>query len=312
MRRVAVTGATGFIGRHLVRRLVDAGMAVTALSRRDDPDLSTIGAVVVKGTLEEPRALVSLVQDADVVVHAAGAIRARSPKHFAATNAEATARLASLVADAARKPAFLLISSLAARKPEISAYAASKRAAEAALESMVGDLRWTVVRPPAVYGPGDRATLPLFRAMKRGFIPVPGDGRGRLSLIHVDDLADAIFELLSNPVADKQILGIRDDRADGYCWLDLLRAGEEAFGRSIRPLRLPLPLMWLTAAASGTICKLIGSSPTITLGKVREIFHRDWVCRDNPIATQTSWRPRIGLQTGFRMTADWYEENGWI
>lgn len=312
MRTVAVTGATGFIGRHVVRRFVDAGVAVKALSRRDDPGLGASGATIVRGSMEDAEALSALLEGADAVVHAAGAVRARSSAHFAAANAEATRRLATLSAASENPPRILLLSSLAAREPEISPYAASKRAAEAALAEALGPLWWIALRPPAVYGPGDRATLHLFRAMKYGIFPIPGDGAGRFSMIHVADLVAAIFTLLAGNVSGRQVLEISDSTPGGYSWFDLVRAAEQATGRSMRPLHLPAPLLRLTAAASGTISRRVGLSPLITPGKAREILHRDWVCRGNPVAEQTEWRPVVMLESGFRSTFAWYTESGWI
>src|SRR5690606_35594370 len=201
LQRVAVTGATGFIGRRHVHRLLADGVAVTALSRRRAPDLDRSGAAVVVGSLEDAGALSQLVEGADAVVHAAGAVRARTSQQFVETNAGSTRRLIYAAARLRPPPRLLLLSSLAAREPMLSPYAASKRAAEDALAQEARGLWWLALRPPAVYGPGDRATLPLFRAMKRGLLPVPADGSGRFSLIHVDDLTAAIVALISSDVA---------------------------------------------------------------------------------------------------------------
>lgn len=262
--------------------------------------------------MEDAEALGALLAGTDAVVHAAGAVRARSSAHFTSSNADATQSLASIAEMCERPPRLLLISSLAAREPAISPYAASKRAAEDALGEASGRLWWIALRPPAVYGPGDRATLPLFRAMKHGVLPVPGDGSGRFSMIHVADLTAAIFALLSSDVTEGQVLEISDAKADGYTWSDLASAAEHAASRKVRMMHVPASLLRLTAAASGTISRGMGLSPLVTPGKVREILHRDWVCRDNPVARQTEWRPVVELETGFRSTLAWYRESGWI
>ena len=312
MQRVAVTGATGFIGRRLVHRLLADGVAVTALSRRRDPDLDRSGAAVVVGSLEDAGALSQLVEGADAVVHAAGAVRARTSQQFVETNAGSTRRLIYAAARLRPPPRLLLLSSLAAREPMLSPYAASKRAAEDALAQEARGLWWLALRPPAVYGPGDRATLPLFRAMKRGLLPVPADGSGRFSLIHVDDLTAAIVALISSDVAGGQILEVRDGAARGYSWLDLVEVAGRAAGRSVRPIRVPASILRLTAAVGGTICRGLGLSPMLSPGKVREILHPDWVCTVNPVADQTDWRPSVDVTSGFRRTFEWYAESGWI
>jgi len=287
-------------------------MAVTALSRRDDPELDRSGATVVAGALEDARAISRLLEGADAVVHAAGAVRARSSRQFVETNVGSTRSLISAAARLRDPPRILLLSSLAAREPAVSPYAASKRAAEDALEREAEGVWWLALRPPAVYGPGDRATLPLFRAMKRGLLPVPADGSGRFSLIHVDDLTEGIFALIASDVAGGQVLEIRDGSVRGYSWLDLVEIAEHAAGRPIRPIRVPASLLRLTAGIGGTICRGLGLSPMLSAGKVREILHPDWVCEGNPVAEQTDWRPSVDLKSGFKRTFEWYAESGWI
>src|SRR6202035_5363107 len=130
----------------------------------------------------------------DGIVHAAGLIKARDPADFLAVNRDGTARLAAL-APTAR---FLLLSSRAARERGLSPYSASKRAAEDALARRSGP--WLAVRAPAVYGPGDRETLTYFQAAERGIGPSPMGTAARLSLIHVEDLAEALALALDQPL----------------------------------------------------------------------------------------------------------------
>lgn len=267
---------------------------------------------MVPGALEDAGALTRLLEGADAVVHAAGAVRARSSREFIETNAGSTRDLLSAAARLRDPPRILLLSSLAAREPALSPYAASKRAAEDVLERDADGMWWAALRPPAVYGPGDRATLPLFRAMKRGLLPVPADGRGRFSLIHVDDLTEGIVALVASDVACGQVLEIRDESARGYSWLDLVEVAGHAAGKPVRPIRVSAALLRLTAGVSATICRGLGLSPMLSPGKVREILHPDWVCAGNPVAEQTDWRPSVDLKSGFKKTFEWYVKSGWI
>ena len=167
---IALTGATGFIGSAIARKLVKEGWRVRALIRAPlrRERLEGIPIQWVHGTLEDIEHLDSLVGDADAVVHCAGAVRGITDADFYPVNVEAVSRLAHIAAIRSPAPRFLLISSLAAREPNLSVYAASKRMGEIALSQMAGGFVWTVLRPPAVYGPGDRAMLPLFRLMGAG------------------------------------------------------------------------------------------------------------------------------------------------
>ncbi len=193
---VALTGATGFIGRHLAIALKDAGYHVRALIRRDDPALAALGVDLHFGDLESE--LERFVADSEVVIHVAGAVRGRDADHFHAVNARGSARLA---AASGAGSLFLQISSLAARLPEISPYAASKAAGEQLVLAHAGRLRVVVVRPPAVYGPEDRPTLPLFRGMTRGFLPHPRSRDARFSLLYAHDLVQLVLRPACGPAA---------------------------------------------------------------------------------------------------------------
>jgi nucleoside-diphosphate-sugar epimerase len=170
----ALTGATGFLGAHLVRALSDAGFSVRVLARREPspPGWGEVQPHIVAGDLSDPAALAKLVEGAAVVVHAAGAIKAADLTGFMAVNRDGTERLARACPSDA---AFILVSSLAARSPELSAYAASKRAGEIVAIDVLGE-RVTIVRPPAIYGPGDRETLAIFDAAAKSPI-LPGLAR---------------------------------------------------------------------------------------------------------------------------------------
>jgi nucleoside-diphosphate-sugar epimerase len=171
-RRVAITGATGFLGQHLLKAFADAGWTVRVLARRDP--IATFGSMarleVTPGDIEDEGALRALCHGADVVIHAAGLVKARRDADFHRINADGADRLAQAAQAVAPAAHVILISSLAAREPQLSPYAASKRAAEVMMAARLGD-RLTIVRPTAIYGPGDRETFALFAAAARGGAP---------------------------------------------------------------------------------------------------------------------------------------------
>ena len=195
---VAVTGASGFVGRAVVRRLVETGWPVRVLVRRCAPDLERACVVAVQGSLEDEAALQRLVAGAGAVVHCAGLVAAPSAAAFSQVNVVGSARLFAAAAGAATRPRILLLSSLAAREPRLSAYAHSKRAAEETLWQVADQgIEACALRPPAVYGPGDQATLPIFRQLRDGLLFVPAVTGARFSLLYVHDLADAVAHLLA-------------------------------------------------------------------------------------------------------------------
>jgi nucleoside-diphosphate-sugar epimerase len=309
--RVAITGATGFIGPHIVRRLC-ADWQVRVLARRAvDPAQIGADVEVVRGDLHDRDSLQRLVEGADAVVHVAGLIKARTRREFFRANAESVARLAESAAAAPDPPRFLLISSLAAREPDLSDYAASKRAGEAALIAAGGALPWTILRPPAVYGPGDSATLFLFRCVRHGIGPVLGSERARFSLLHVADLARAVGTLLADDRTAGLIADV-DDGHGGYGWREMTETAAEAFGRHARIVRIPRAIAYGVGLLNQALAWLPGYTPMLTPGKVRELYHSDWVCDPSPIVTRTIWRPEVPLRQGFASTIAWYRQQGWL
>jgi nucleoside-diphosphate-sugar epimerase len=286
----------------LLPRLVGAGWRVRALYRpRAGRVLRSLpGVEWLAGDLADERALDALVAGADAVVHCAGAVRGATRADFDRVNAESAGRIARAAASQPRAPRFLLISSLAARMPELSAYAASKREGERAVAGALGARPWTVLRPCAVFGPGDREILPLFRCIARGFVPLPGRGAGRFSLIYVDDVATAVTSWLAADTGYGETFELDDARPGGYDWDTVVQIAGRVLreGAPVRRVRVPLPLLDLAAATNLAAARLLGYAPMLTPGKVRELTHPDWVCDSRAFAQATGWRPAFGLETG--------------
>lgn len=296
---VALTGATGFIGRTLVARLDEAGFRVRALVRRaSDVARLPAGVEPVEGTLADAERLTRLVRGARAVVHCAGAVRGRSARDFDPVNVEGVARLASATRAERPAPVIVHLSSLAARHPELSPYAASKRRGEQAL---LGAPEWVVLRPPIVYGPGDRELLPLFRWMAWGLAPIVGPRDGRRSLIYVDDLAEAVIRLVLQGVTGR-VFELDDGQPSGYAMDDIVAAVERWRGRRVVRVGVPAPLLCGLSRLNVLGARIRGRAPMLTPGKVREIFHPEWTCDNTALADATGWRPRIRLDEGLRRT----------
>jgi nucleoside-diphosphate-sugar epimerase len=309
---VAVTGGSGFIGRRIVHRLAEDGWRVRALVRRPDSGLSDIGAETVHGTLEDAASACALADSADVVVHCAGAIRAPNQETFVQINRDGTLRIAQAIIAQPRPPRLLLMSSLAARAPELSAYAASKRMAEDAVRQVLGgQADFCIVRPPAVYGPGDRATLPIFRQIQRGLLLVP-TGDTRFSLLYVEDVAEIVAHLLEAPSWNGEVIE-PDDGRGGYCWTDLARIAGDHLHRRVRTVPLPWLALWLPAAIAELMGAVLKRAPMITLGKLRELYHADWVCQaTSGTLLLAGLPPRVAFDNGFAATLAWYKERQWL
>jgi len=307
--RVAVTGASGFVGARLVERLSEAGYALTVLRHRAAVPVPE-DATVVTGGLDDPDALARFVEGADAVIHCGGVVAAPDSASFHRVNAEGTRRLAE-AADRAGVGRFLFVSSLAARQPGLSAYAASKRAGEDALAAMPG-LAWDTMRPPAVYGPGDQQVLVFARLVKHGIGLLPAGERARVSVIHVDDLVAAMHAWLIGPEPAGEVYELADGRRGGYAWRTLIDAAAREL--TVHPwyVRPPAVALKIVGHVSHLGARLAGRVAFLSPDKLRELRHDDWVCRDERFRGRTGWRPRVPLGEGLRETLAWYRAKGWL
>lgn len=252
---------------------------------------------LVVGDLHDETALSRLVQDSAWVIHAAGAVRGNSQQDFDRVNVDGTASLLRAIDACPNPPKLLLLSSLAAREPQLSWYAASKRAGEVLVEDSVG-LDWLILRPPAVYGPGDREMRPIFHAMARGFAAVPGSVQARISLIHVRDLAQAIAVCVASDCPPRQTLTLCDGKPGGYSWAEMAATAADVFDRRVRLWPVPGRLLDTLAAMNSALAHLSRRPPMLTPPKVRELRHPDWVTDNTAINAATGWTPAIGLREG--------------
>ncbi|MDQ3186104.1 MAG: NAD(P)-dependent oxidoreductase [Pseudomonadota bacterium] len=292
---VAVTGATGFIGSVLLRSLSNGGWKVRALTRspRADDEFTQW----VEGDLDNLSSLRSLVKGVTAVVHCAGQVRGSSLGDFVHTNVEGTGNLVRASIQQNSPPRFLLISSLAARQPELSWYAASKRMAEKLVTDQSHIMPCAVFRPTAVYGPGDKEMSPLFRATRRGILPMVGQPAMRFGLLHVSDLVAAILCWLSAKIPVNGVYELDDGTPGGYDTQSVAAIAQDVWKRPVYSIFLPAPLISLIANINLWVARLLRYSPMLTPGKVRELQHPNWVCDIAPLTQALpNWRPCIRLR----------------
>lgn len=300
--KLAITGATGFIGTHLLDAALDAGHSVKALTRREQPPRK--GVEWIAGDLSDRSALERLVGDGDAVVHVAGVISASTAAAFEAGNIEGTLAMLA-AATAGGVPRFVHVSSLAAREPKLSLYGASKERAEELVHR--SGLDWAIVRPPAVYGPGDRETLELFRMAKLGLMLMPP--KGRVSIIHVKDLARLLLALCTYSAPAKILIEADDGRPGGWTHREFARALGHAVGTRPAVVYSPGVLLRLAARADQFVR---GSKAKLTVDRAAYFSHRNWVVEPKRAAPPKLWRAEIPTQEGLAGTAEWYREHGWL
>ena len=300
--RLAITGGTGFVGSHLIDVAVAAGHEVMALTRRDQEPRERV--TWVAGDLHSPAALERIVDGADAVIHAAGLITAKGAAAFEKANVDGTlTMLAAATAGGVRR--FVHVSSLAAREPKLSLYGASKARSEELVHG--SGLDWAIVRPPAVYGPGDRETLELFRMAKLGLMLMPPTGR--VSVIHADDLARLLIALASEEAPSNFLIEPDDGRHGGWRHRQFARALGDAVGT--RPAILSSPGILLRAAARADQL-LRRDKAKLTVDRAAYFSHRNWVVEPKRAAPPDLWRPVIDTPQGLRATAQWYRDEGWL
>jgi dihydroflavonol-4-reductase len=306
-----------------VEALVARGDAVTALVRRPDKAgvLRALGCRVVEGTIGDEAAALALVEGADVVFHVAGLVAARSEAEFLRVNRDGAAALARAFARAGVSR-FVLVSSLSVTGPSrpghpvdetsgpgpVTAYGRSKKAGEEAVRA--AGVPFTIVRPPGVYGPRDRAFLTLFRAASRGVVPLLGDGGQELTLVHAADLARALVAAATSAAT------LGGTYHAGHPEPVTQRALADAVGRAVgcrvRCVTLPRPVVRAVLGVAGAAARALGQTPLLDGDKANELLAPGWSCSSEALRRDAGWAAEVPLGQGLAETARAYREAGWL
>ncbi len=299
-KTVALTGATGFIGSHIIENLVENGFQVRALTRSPDKVTHSANVTWIIGTLDNKASLATLVEGADCVVHCAGQVRGKDLATFYRANVEGSLQLLTACEQSQTCKRYLFISSLAARHPNLSWYADSKATAEKELMQQTKTVSLGIFRPTAVYGPRDSELKPVFTWLLRGILPQIGPSSAQLSFLHVYDFSAAIVQWIH---ANKSNLGpyeLCDGLVGGYSWQSLQRIGRLQRHGPVRLIKIPLPLLRGIAALSTLISKLSGNEPMLTQSKIGELTHVDWSVSNRALTDDIGWIPNIQLDRALR------------
>jgi dihydroflavonol-4-reductase len=305
IRRVAVTGSTGFIGRRLVGHLAARG-------------IDTVPA----GRPLERAALAEAFRGADAVVHLAGAVSAVREREFVETNVEGTRAVAEAAKDAGIAR-FVHISSLAAagtgsiaapRREDdppapLTAYGRSKLRAEQIVAELIGP-QSVVLRPGVVYGPGDRAMLPLFRMAARGVLPLVGRPGAAYTMIYVDDLLHAIDAAMERTLDGGETLFVGHPRPVSA--RELLEGIRVAVGRRAPIVPVPMAATRLAAIAGDVVGSISGRPQVINRSRYVELAAEGFVCRVDRLRDRLGVVAQVDLAEGLTETATWYREQRWL
>jgi nucleoside-diphosphate-sugar epimerase len=326
--KVLLTGATGFVGSHLLDLLCARGIPARILLRKTSdrtsirPHLERVE--VREGSLSDPASLAAAFREVTHVVHCAGATRARDYAEYYQINQHGTRQVVEAAnAHHGQIQRLLHISSLAASHPApatapareedppapVSDYGRSKLGAEREVLERC-HVPFTILRPPAVYGPRDHGFFSLFQAARLHVVPVFGGGIQALSMIFVRDLAEAVLASLTHPAAEGRTYFVASPEvltARGFC---------EEVGRQLGvwtlPLWLPVPALLPICMVSEAACRLAGKPSLLNRQKYAELRAPGWVCDSSRFRREVGYVASTPLPEGIRQTIAWYRENGWL
>jgi len=326
--RIFLTGATGFLGSRTAQEFIRRGHRLKLLVRHpaDASRLQSSGAELIQGSLPDLPDLHDALRETDAVIHIAGVLKGLRDRDFFRVNESGTKRLAeAALVHGETVKLFLHVSTVAVHNsardgedfclpPEtchpVSIYGKSKLAGEKTLSLLRGKIKTLILRPPVIYGPGDRELLPLFKAVRHGAAPVFGNGQNRLSVCHVEEVARAIADLTESSPASGEIFCVDDGEI--HTWESIAREIGKAIKKTPSILKVPPFLFGLAAFGSAAFARLTRRPQIFTPDKMKEMRQANWVCGHKKIGEAIGWNPRKAFQEGARETFEFYRKEGWI
>ena len=296
---IAITGATGFLGKNLTLSLCNDGLNVHAFSRSKKNIFTNNLVSWFSGSLNQRNIIEELISGCDTVIHVAGATKVKSSVDFYTINRDLTKEIVSVCKEKKIKR-LIYISSLAAREPSLSHYSLSKKQAEDLLGEYRSFMDIVIIRPPVIYGPGDREVSALFKMVLRGLVFAPNDKNNRISMIHVDDLCCAIKQCIITKQVNVPI-EIDDGKPGGYSWAELVEVASDVLSCEAKVIYIPSIFIWILGFF-GTLRSFLFSPIILTLAKVPEILHSNWVVEGEKLEL---WSSEKSLQKGFNETVKW-------
>ncbi|MBM4175945.1 MAG: NAD-dependent epimerase/dehydratase family protein [Ignavibacteria bacterium] len=322
-----VTGASGFVGSHLVDLLISKNYKVKVIARRgsslrwvkDQP------IEIVNCNYDDMNGLKNAVSDCDYIFHVAGVIKSKTKEGYYEGNQKVTRNLLNAVKFSnPTLKRFVHVSSQAAVGPSstrepihedtefnpVTTYGRSKMAAEKEVLSEKENLPITICRPPAVYGPRDPEILIFFQTISKGLQPMIGFDEKNISLVHVSDLVRGILLAAENENSHGKTYFIADEKY--YNWKDVGELASRLLNKKVMRIRIPHVIVFIVAAISQFFSYFRKEATILNLEKANEMIQQNWTCSVQNAMKDFGFRQQIDLETGFKETIDWYKKIGWL
>ncbi len=324
---ILVTGGTGFIGSHVVEDLLKRNYDVRCLVRKSSnlQWLQALPVQLVYGNFNDVDSLQEAVAGVDIVIHVAGVVAAKNREGFYNGNVVATKN----ILDAVQKyntqlKRFLHVSSATAIGPgqnekpvdettppkPITTYGESKLAAEQTVLTYADSIPVTIIRPPAVYGPRDTATLSFFQSVNRGLVPLVGFSPKKVSLVHAYDLAGGIVDATLSEKTKGKVYFVGSEEI--YNWQQIGEVTAKVVGRKTIKIRIPEFFVMGIAGISGFLSKFKKNPSVLNYEKGKDMVADNWSCSVEAAKHDFGYRQKVSLEEGIKNTLDWYREYGWL
>lgn len=326
-KKSLITGSTGFVGSHLVDRLLTLNHKVRVILRKESKlkwiDKSRVE--IFNCDYEDIECLKKALSGVDYVFHVAGVIKAKTKEGYYKGNVDVTKNLLKAIAEENKfLEKFVFVSSQAAAGPSpdrlpkteemecnpVTSYGKSKLLAEREVKKFENIIPYTIVRPSAVYGPRDPEILLFFQTLKKGIQPLVGFDEKYVSLIYVDDLIDGILLAAFSDKSTNQTYFISSEK--GYSWSEIGDLSSKIMGLKLLKLKIPHSVVYLVAAISQFLSYFQNDATILNLEKAREMIQKSWVCSVEKAKRELGYFQKTELEEGIRKTISWYKENGWL
>ncbi len=323
--RAFVTGGTGFIGSHVVDRLLEDKQfsKVNCLVRKNDKWLSGKSYHRIKGGVHDIEALKKGIHQSDIVFHLAGLVSAPDIDTFNTANVDGTENVLRVAQKAGIKK-IIILSSLAAVGPSfgrpvteddpmmpVSMYGQSKKNMEELIHRIADpSVSITILRPPAVYGPREEQIYQIFKSAQWRFFPIIGDGKNnQISLVHVQDVVNGIMLAANHTEAGVQTYFVSSEEL--YTWEEIRTAVSKMLKQKTFTLKLPPKIVKQAAGVIEGASSVFGYYPVINRNKAEELV-MEWTCSVDKARKELNYHQQLDLEEGISETIAWYKRHKWL